>query len=238
MRANFLSCAGLCAGALFLSPSIALANMGNTATTYGLLPTDIASAQALSMFNTQVSTTYYNPAYLAHSTKSELTAGLMHAEHNLKADSEQFGTYTVQDDPTQQVLLGLKADLSDLTELGQPMYLGVMIGSEKFGDELLAFGSRTDPDGQYFNYGRQPLFLSIGVGTHIWRGLDIGIGTKVTLKSEASLVAQTNLAGETEYEELNVSAKPVIRPVISMNFDWEETFCPDANCWYDGLETA
>jgi hypothetical protein len=48
MRANFLSCAGLCAGALFLSPSIALANMGNTATTYGLLPTDIASAQALS----------------------------------------------------------------------------------------------------------------------------------------------------------------------------------------------
>ena len=30
----------------------------------------------------------------------------------------------------------------------------------------------------------------------------------------------------------------VIRPVISMNFDWEETFCPDAQCWYDGLETA
>jgi long-subunit fatty acid transport protein len=23
-----------------------------------------------------------------------------------------------------------------------------------------------------------------------------------------------------------------------MNFDWEETFCPDAQCWYDGLETA
>jgi long-subunit fatty acid transport protein len=238
MRSLLRLSTGLCAGALFIYPAAALANMGNTATTYGLLPTDIASAQALSMFNTQVSTTYYNPAYLAHSTKSELTAGLMHAEHNLKADSQQFGTYTVQDDPTQQVLLGLKADLSDLTELGQPMYLGVMIGSEKFGDELLAFGSRTDADGQYFNYGRQPLFLSIGVGTHIWRGLDIGIGTKVTLKSEASLVAQTNLAGETEYEELNVSAKPVIRPVISMNFDWEETFCPDAQCWYDGLETA
>ena len=78
---------GLCASALLLAPAISLANMGNTATTYGLLPTDIASAQALSMFNTQVSTAYYNPAYLAHSTKSELTAGLMHAEHNLKADS-------------------------------------------------------------------------------------------------------------------------------------------------------
>lgn len=229
---------GLRASALLLAPAISLANMGNAATTYGLLPADIASAQALSMFNTQVSTVYYNPAYLAHSTKSELTVGLMHAEHNLKANSQNFGTYTVQDDPSQQVLLGLKADLSDLTELGQPMYLGVMVGSEKFGDELLAFGSRTDPDGQYFNYGRQPLFLSVGVGTQVWRGLDIGLATKVTLKADASLVAQTNLAGKTSYERLDVSTKPVIRPILSVNLDWKETFCPDAQCWYDGLETA
>ncbi|HAD65390.1 MAG TPA: aromatic hydrocarbon degradation protein, partial [Alcanivorax sp.] len=54
MRTYLRVCTGLTAGALFLAPSVALANMGNTATTYGLLPTDIASAQALSMFNTQV----------------------------------------------------------------------------------------------------------------------------------------------------------------------------------------
>ena len=49
MRTYLRVCTGLTAGALFLAPSVALANMGNTATTYGLLPTDIASAQALSM---------------------------------------------------------------------------------------------------------------------------------------------------------------------------------------------
>jgi hypothetical protein len=48
MRTYLRVCTGLTAGALFLAPSVALANMGNTATTYGLLPTDIASAQALS----------------------------------------------------------------------------------------------------------------------------------------------------------------------------------------------
>ncbi|MGB1765495.1 MAG: aromatic hydrocarbon degradation protein, partial [Alloalcanivorax xenomutans] len=46
------------AAALLLAPAIASANMGNIATSYGVLPSDVATVQALSMFNTQVSTTY------------------------------------------------------------------------------------------------------------------------------------------------------------------------------------
>ena len=37
-----------------LVQSVALASMGNIGTTYGVLPSDIASAQALSLFNDQV----------------------------------------------------------------------------------------------------------------------------------------------------------------------------------------
>ncbi len=51
------------------------AAMGNTATTYGLLPTDVGTAQALSMFNTQASALYYNPAYLTQDPRGELTFG-------------------------------------------------------------------------------------------------------------------------------------------------------------------
>src|SRR5699024_12176308 len=65
----------------------AMATMGNLATTYGLLPADIATAQALSMFNSQASAVYYNPAYLAKDSRGELTSGLMHADHSLKAKS-------------------------------------------------------------------------------------------------------------------------------------------------------
>jgi hypothetical protein len=52
------------------------AAMGNTASTYGLLPTDVGTAQALSMFNTQASALYYNPAYLTQDPRGELTVGL------------------------------------------------------------------------------------------------------------------------------------------------------------------
>ena len=70
-----------------LVQSVALASMGNIGTTYGVLPSDIASAQALSLFNDQVSATYYNPAALAKDPRGELTTGLMHAEHELRAKS-------------------------------------------------------------------------------------------------------------------------------------------------------
>jgi hypothetical protein len=61
-----------------------MASMGNIGTTYGVLPSDLASAQALSMFNSQVSATYYNPAYLAKDSRGELTTGLLHADHELR----------------------------------------------------------------------------------------------------------------------------------------------------------
>lgn len=230
--------AGLCSSALLLAPAISLANMGNIGTTYGVLPTDVASAQALSMFNTQVSSVYYNPAYLTHDLRGELTAGLMHVEHDLQADSQNYGSYDVQDSPSQQILLGLKTDLSDITEFGQPIALGIMLGTEKYGKEMLAFTSTTAPYGQYFNYGRQPLFLNVGIGTKIWRGLDVGAAMRITLKSEATLVANTDLAGNTDYEGLEVNAKPSIRPILSVNMDWGQSFCPDGDCWYNGLESA
>ena len=64
------------------------AAMGNTASTYGLLPTDVGTAQALSMFNTQASALYYNPAYLTRDPRGELTLGMMHAAQELRAASQ------------------------------------------------------------------------------------------------------------------------------------------------------
>ena len=114
-----------------------------------------------------------------------------------------------------------------------------MLGVEKYGEEMLAFNSQTSTSGQYFEYGRQPLFLNLGGGTQIWRGLDMGLSARITLHSEAELVATSTLAGETSYETLNVSAKPSIRPIFGLNMDWGESFCGEGDsCWFNGLETA
>src|SRR5690606_16541219 len=64
------------------------ASMANISTTYGIMPLDVASAQGLSLFNSQVSATYYNPAALTKDPRGELATGILHAEHELKAASK------------------------------------------------------------------------------------------------------------------------------------------------------
>lgn len=232
------------AGLLFSSGIVAHAGMGNIATTYGILPSDMASAQALSLFNDQVSATYYNPAYLARDARGELTGGMFHAEHELRVDSQggssppQRDGDVLQDTPSQHVLIGMKTDLSDLTKSDHPLYFGFMAGVEKYGAEMMAFESETSKEGQFFSYGREPLFLNLGGGAKLWRGIDGGLAVRITLHSEAELVTETDLAGNTEYESLSVSAEPDIRGILGFNMDWNETFCPDGGCWFDGVETA
>lgn len=225
------------------------AAMGNTASTYGLLPTDVGTAQALSMFNTQASALYYNPAYLTQDPRGELTVGMLHGEQELRAVSQgnpSGGAPAVirdgdvlNDTDSQQFILALKTDLTDLTKAGHPIYFAIIAGVEKYGDELLAFDSQTSEEGQFLNYGRQPLFLNLGGGLELLNGVTAGASAHVALRADAKLVASADLAGNTQYEELNVSAKPVIRPVLSMNFEWDKVFCGKEDCGVlTGLETA
>ncbi|WP_300354582.1 aromatic hydrocarbon degradation protein, partial [uncultured Alcanivorax sp.] len=222
------------------------ANMGNIGTNYGVLPGDVASAQALSLFNSSVSATYYNPAYLAHDERGELTLGLMHAEHDLRAESQGGAaplgrsSDVIQDTPSQHALIGMKTNLSSLTKSDHPIYFGFMAGVEKYGEEMLAFNSQTSTEGQFFQYGRQPLFLNLGGGVELFNGITGGASAHVSLRSDATLVASADLAGNTQYERLDVTARPVIRPVVSVNFEWGKVFCGNNDrCGFLGdLETA
>lgn len=224
--------------------TVAHAGMSNTATTFGILPSDIASAQSLSLFNNQVSATYYNPAYLARDTRGELTGGLFHAEPSLEVESHggvnaPTRTGDVLDDtPSQQVLIGMKKDLSFLTKYDHPIMFGFMAGVEKFGKEMMAFQSGTSNEGQFFNYGRQPLFLNLGAGTNVWRGIDVGASIRVTLHADATMTTQSDLAGNTERENIEVAAEPVMVPILAVNMNAGETLCSRSPCWMDKLDAA
>ncbi len=225
------------------------AAMGNTASTYGLLPTDVGTAQALSMFNTQASALYYNPAYLTRDPRGELTLGMMHAAQELRAASQGSPSGggspvtregdVLSDAPSQQVLIAMKTDLTDLTKFNHPLYFAFIAGVEKYGEEMLDLNSQPSTEGQFFRYGRQPRFLNLGGGVELFNGITGGASAHVSLRSDATLVASADLSGETQYEELNVTAKPVIRPVLSINFEWDEVFCGKEDCGiWTGLETA
>lgn len=219
------------------------ASMGNIATNYGLLPVDVASAQGLSLFNTRVSATYYNPSQLARDKRGELTGALLHGEHELKAVSLGGTNPPIREGdvlmstPTQHALIGMKTDLTSLTKYERPLYFGFIAGIEKFGTEMLAFNSETSNEGQYMRYGRHPLFLNLGGAMQVIPGIDVGASARITLHSEASLVAQTDLAGNTEYEKLDVSAEPSIRPIVGASFDLGTLFC-EQSCILSGFEAA
>ena len=246
----FSSCRWMASAVLTAALSAqAYGAMGNTASTYGLLPTDVGSAQGLSLFNTQASALYYNPAYLTRDPRGELTVGLLHGDQELRAASQGTASGGVpvvrdgdvlNDTPSQQVVIAMKTDLSDLTRYHHPLYFGFIAGVEKYGEEMLAFTSQTNDAGQFMNYGRQPLFLNIGGATELFNGITGGASAHVSLRSEATLVASTDLGGNTSYEQLDVSAKPVIRPVISVNFEWGKVFCGNNDrCGFLGnVETA
>ena len=223
---------------------VAQAGMSNTATTFGILPSDIASAQALSMFSDQASATYYNPASLARDGRGELTGGLFHAEPSLEVDSQgginaptRSGS-VLDDTPSQQVLIGMKKDLSFLTKYDHRIMFGFLAGVEKFGTEMMAFQSGTSNEGQFFNYGRQPLFLNLGAGSNVWRGIDVGASLRVTLHADATMNTYSNLAGDTEREQLEVSAEPVMVPILGVNMNVGETWCSRSPCWLDQIDTA
>ncbi|MCC2638512.1 MAG: outer membrane protein transport protein (OMPP1/FadL/TodX) [Moraxellaceae bacterium] len=243
---NFQALPGRClAGALALAVTPAFAGMGNIAASYGLMPGDVASAQALSLFNPEVAAVYYNPAALAADPRGELTLGLTYVDHQVEAQS-QGGAMPVNRqgdlldiDPSRQTLIGLKTNLSSLTKVEHPLYFGLMLGVEKYGREMLAFNSGTSTGGQYFRYDRQPLFLTAGGATNLWRGIDGGLSFRVTLQSSASLSGQSDLAGNTRYEQLDVSAEPKLTPIVGSNINWGRTLCPDqADCALNRWDSA
>ncbi|ERP90048.1 aromatic hydrocarbon degradation membrane protein [Alcanivorax sp. MD8A] len=232
-----------------LAAPVAWGAMGNTASTYGLLPIDVGTAQGMSLFNTQASALYYNPAYLTRDPRGEMTVGLLHGEHDLRVSSNGNpsggGAAVIRDgdkanvSDTQQQVIALKTDLTDMMKGEHPLYFAIIAGVEKYGEEMLAFESQNSREGQFMQYGRQPLFLNLGGGLEVANGITTGASAHVSLRSEATLIASADLAGETQYEELTVTAKPIIRPVLSMNMEWDKIFCGKEDCgFWTGLETA
>ena len=216
----------------------ASASMGNLGTTYGVMPIDVATAQSLSMFNDQVSATYYNPAALTKDTRGELTTGILHAEQELRSANPNANGDVLANSPSQHVLIGMKTNLGSLTRFKHPIYLGFIAGVEKYGKEMLAFNSQTSENGQFLQYGKEPLFLNVGGATPLWRGISAGLSVRVTLDATAQLDAVSTLGGETSRERLAVNAEPAMKTILGTTVDFGSTFCPDSDCFLNGWEAA
>jgi len=229
---------------LVLSASVAQASLGHIGSNFGLFPADVASAQSLSMFSDQPSAVYYNPAYLARDRKGAMSAGMLFTQQSLTAKGwnkpdDVVENDVIEDDSNYNILLGFKSDLSKMLKDDRAVVLGFMLGAERTGTNLLAFSSTSDQTAQSLKYGQQSLFLSLGAGLNLFKGVDVGASTRITLNASAKLGAQAQVSGATGFESLQVTAAPSIQPILSGNLNWGDILCPDQKyCWAKGLETA
>lgn len=223
----------------------AQASNGNIATTFGLLPSDMASSQAFSLFNDQVSASYYNPAALTLKPQGELSLAALHAKPSLTVDSlgganppVRFGD-VLESEATKTFLFGMKTNLTSMTRLDHPVYLSLIAGVEDYGTEMLAFNSETSNEGQFMQYGQKPLFVAVSGATNIIDGLALGFGARLTLEASAELELQTDLAGVTEKEKLQVNTKPVLVPLFGLHADMSTLLCEqNADCFWSDIDLA
>jgi hypothetical protein len=231
-------------------PDSALAGAGDAASTYGLGPVNAGSAQAFSAFEPGAWAVYYNPAAMARSPEGELTVVAQYGDQELRAESLGGSdpvtreNDVLSDTRSELLLLGIKTRIGGASERdnSRPMYLGINVGVDQYTSNMLPFQANTTEQGQFLRYESQPLYLAFGgaVGNLI-RGVDAGFSARLTLAAKARLDAVSDLAGNTDSEQLSLEAEPSLSPAVGLNIRPSELFCTSSACLpfgLDGLEVA
>ncbi len=220
--------------ALALSAGSANASMGNLGSTFGLTPVDIASAQSFSLFNSQSSAAYYNPAALSATDQGEMYVGLLSATPDMTAGEQSF------DEATQPLVAGMNVNMTGLFNFSYPIYFGLIAGIENYGTEMMAFKSQTSEDGQLFQTGEKPLFVAASGSIQLLPGINIGGGAQVSLHADAKMSLKSELDGSNAGDEyVAVAAEPAITPIAGVTIDFGRMLCGyDKSCAGNGLALA
>ena len=236
-------------------PDDALAGAGDAASTYGLGPINAGSAQAFSAFESGPWAVYYNPAAMARSPEGDLSAVVQYGDQELRAkslggsDPLTRESDVLSDSSSELVLLGIKTRITGASEsdTSRSMYLGINVGVDEYISNILPYQANTAEQGQFLRYESQPLYLAFGGAVRdLVRGVDAGLSARLTLAAKARLEAVSDLAGNTDSEQLSLEAKPSLSPALGINIRASELFCGysashRSSCMpfgLDGLEVA
>lgn len=215
-------------------PDDALAGAGDAASTYGLGPINAGSAQAFSAFEPGPWAVYYNPAAMARSPEGDLSAVVQYGDQELRAkslggsDPLTRESDVLSDSSSELVLLGIKTRITGASEsdTSRSMYLGINVGVDEYISNILPYQANTAEQGQFLRYESQPLYLAFGGAVRdLVRGVDAGLSARLTLAAKARLEAVSDLAGNTDSEQLSLEAKPTLSPALGINIRTNELFC-------------
>lgn len=183
-------------------------------TTYGLSPRSVGLGNAMTAVGEDVSMAYYNPGALSTFPTSQVGLGYLYAAPRLNGGPN--GDEVEFDTDNKLVLVGLGLDLSGLFNFKHGLGFGLNAAIDNNLKSFMAFNERREDNGQFIRYGLSSATINMGLGVEIIDQLHLGLGGYVMIKGENTLVAETDMAGNTQQEEIAVDAEPVIAPVVGL----------------------
>ena len=185
-------------------------------TTYGLSAKSVGLGNAMTAVGDDYSTTFFNPAALGSLSANQLDLGYIYAAPQLSGGPKGNADAVDFDTANKLVLVGFTMNLSSLFKNGHGLGLGFDIAMDNNTQSFMAFEESRNDNGQFMRYGLTSVTMTTGLGVEIIPQLYIGAGGFVMVKGENKLIAETDMAGNTKEEQIQVSAEPAIAPIASI----------------------
>lgn len=215
----------------------AFAGIGGAAINFGLGPVSAGTAMSLSPFLADPMAVYYNPASLAGAKANELSLIGHRADSELKVRSisgnelPAHGENRVSDAYSELAVLGVNLPVNFVGSKKPEYFFGFNLGVDNYGRNFLPFNDSTSTEGQFLRYQSEPLYIGLGVAkSDVIKGVDIGVGSRITLNATASLDATSDLAGNTDSESVTMKAAPKFSINFGVNADVEKMLCNSSEC--------
>jgi long-chain fatty acid transport protein len=202
---------------LFCAVSIGTAQAGLlfVPNTYGLSARSVALGNAMTAVGDDYSMTYFNPAALGRLSSNQIDLGYLYAAPDFQGGPKS-GEDVDFDTANKITLIGFTMDLSQLFESEHGLGLGLDIAIDNNLKSFMTFEDKRSDNGQFLRYGVTSVTMITGLGLEICEKIAIGGGGYVMVKGTNKLIAETDMAGNTREEEIQVSAEPVIAPIASI----------------------
>lgn len=222
---------------LVLVSTNAIAGIGGAGTNFGLGPISTGTAMAYSSQLNNPLSVYYNPASLARSNMTEIMLFSHYGDTELRARSQGGAApakregSVLSDGSSEMLVIGMTTPIMKNGMKNPGAVFGINLGVDEYTKNFLPYNASTSEVGQFVRYESEPLYIGLAVAVpDVISGLDVGIGTRLTLDATASLNASSDLGGNTDSEELGMKASPNFSMNMGVNVDFDELFCGSTKC--------
>jgi long-subunit fatty acid transport protein len=185
-------------------------------TTYGMSARSVGMGNAMTAVGGDFSTAFYNPAALGKLETNQIDFSYLYAAPNLKGGPENDSSAESFDSANKLTIIGFTMNLSTLLKKPHGLGLGFDIMVDNNMKSFMEFDDVRNDNGQFIRYGLSSVTMAVGVGAEIIPQLYVGGGGFIMIKGKNKLIAQTDMGGNTQEEQIQVSAEPAIAPMFSI----------------------